>query len=118
MSKKASKRAIRICKSMTVDNTMREFKMGELKDKNQRVIKNAKQAVAIGLSAASKCPLNLSYDYLDKNYKKEKLIYFLKKDELQELVKAKYKDWNKLKGTKEDLGKLLHKKDIINYLKK
>jgi len=116
--RKTSKKQIstRVCKSMTVDTTMREFKLGELKTSKGNQIKNPKQAIAIGLSAATKCPINFSYDFLDKTYKKPKLISFLKKDELQEILKTKYNDTDKFKGTKEELGKHITKRELIKFI--
>ena len=105
-----------ICKSIKVDETYHEAKLNKLKDRGGNLIKKPKQVIAVGLSKANReCNQNLSYNYLNRNFTKDKLISHLKSKEIKNLYKSKYKEQSDFK-TKREIGKKLLKDDIINYI--
>lgn len=117
MSYKQSRKK-EICKSIKVDETYHEAKLNKLKDRSGNLIKKPKQIIAVGLSKANReCNNNLSYNYLNRNFTKEKLIGHLKSNEIKNLFKSKYNRQPDFK-TKREIGKKLLKDDLINYILK
>lgn len=101
----------RVCKAVVVDTTMKEFKNKELKSTTNKVIQNPKQAIAIGLSISKNCPNIINFSKLSK----DKMIQFLKKNEIIKILIKKKIIFDK-KNTKLELGKLLKKDDIIEFI--
>lgn len=102
----------RICKSVVIDQVLHEFKDSELKTRDNKVVKNSKQAVAIALSKSDReCPQSVNLQKVPK----AKLVEYMKKSELQKVARDK-----KIKyipeATKAELGRMVRKSDIISFL--
>jgi len=98
-----------LCQKAKVDKVLGEFKKGQLRGRDNKVIKDRDQAVAIALSYTNKC----SFDF--KKIAKEKIIQFLTKKELVKIAShlgAKIDS----KMTKEEIGRKIKKDDLLKFI--